>query len=505
MLWPIESILKRWGASMKRYSVLLGTAEIALLLITGAGCGANKTSGPGGAASIRGSQQMPLSGVLPIVATRVSPNSVGSQTASLKIEVFGTGFSQASIVLWEDEPLGTSFTDTSSLVAIVPSVLLSTPLFAHISVADSNDLANRSGSILFSVLPQVGPRVRSISTVAADLAWDPLSAQIYLATADPYTDSGTLIGVNPSTLKIEVKISVMGQPSSLSVSRTDKYVYVAYSGSEAIERRTLPTLTDDGRVPMGSTFPDLSAYIADIESSPVADSTLAAVRVITGADYVERTEVSVMDNLIARPLILCGSLKGFCSDSAQGLFEQLQWDGAGTSLYLGDEEPSGLVLSSAPVMANGVTPPTIHYTGSPLSPGSRLHYDRTSHLVYTDSGAVLDPLTGGSVGSFPAAGPMVVDSVNGIAFFLAKTLQPHADPGYILEGFDVHTFSPVCSLPLPFIQGRPDRLISWGRAGFAFNTTTSDLSGKGGYVYFVDDEGGCRKWSSGRPGRDPTS
>lgn len=481
---------------MKRSLVVVRPTETALLLLLVVGCGVTKTAGPNTPVSIVSSGETPSTPKSLLSLSGVQPSSISSRNLPLTIVLSGTGFTTESLALWNGKPLPTIFRDTNTLITTAPSRLLITPGVAHIAVGFPLDPTRVTDALRFSVFPETGPRISILDVTANDLAWDSANGRIYLAIANRAASTGMVSGINPSTLETEVSSPVTGQPSLLSVSSAGKYLYVAFEGSTAIARKDLPNLADDGTIEAMSDSAYIAGYTSDLESSPLLDSTVAVARMITGMDYFERTEVSVFDDLVWRPAVLCGSFQSSCSNRAQGLFDEIQWGNAGEYLYLGDDEPSGLVFFSAPVTDKGVLSPTVHYTNSPASLGSRLHNDGTSQLVYTDAGAVIDPVTGETVGNFPAAGRMVAEGLHGMAYFIVQSPQPNFSTRYLLEGFDLHTFTPVCSMKLPDLKGIPDRLIGWGNAGFAFNTVSTNADSKGSNVYIVDDEGDCKNWPS---------
>lgn len=114
------------------------------------------------------------------------------------------------------------------------------------------------------------------------------------------------------------------------------------------------------------------------------------------------------------------------------------------------------------------------------NPSGALHFDRGNGKLYTDSGRVLDPVTGHMEGSFAVSGPMVPDSTLGYAYFLDQTK-------FTVKCYDLNRFTlaatlniqntPLASDTIPGYQ-IPNRIIRWGDSGLA-------LGGGGCPVYLI--------------------
>ena len=122
-----------------------------------------------------------------------------------------------------------------------------------------------------------------------------------------------------------------------------------------------------------------------------------------------------------------------------------------------------------------------------LAPGNNLTINFDSGLVYTTSGAVIDPETLSLVGNFSASssGPRFSvsvrpDAANGRVFFLSSANLSSGQNGTAtIQAYDLTTFLPTGAITITGVVGPVSSLIPYGSNGLAFRTTS-------GQVFLID-------------------
>ncbi len=299
------------------------------------------------------------------------------------------------------------------------------------------------------------------------------------------------------------------EPNQLAVSVNSKYLYVGLDGASQVQRFTLPNLVKDINLDLGSN-PYCGLLVAyDLESSPIADGTVAIAKGAPGCASNGAGGVWIYDDGTPRPSVVCGFGERGCiasTGSAQTVSEKLrgdafqypadygglsldsiQWNADGSALFASNTDNSGFDFYSVPVTAAGFG--TI--SDYPGLASTRIHFDRVTRYLYENNGAILDPVAAVRVGAFispnlsPDISLVVPDGSVGVAFLLWQNYQAGGTSAYSITSYDMLTLAPIGTATFLKVAGLPSHFIRWGSNGLAFTTSPSDVAGPGSAVYIL--------------------
>jgi len=340
-------------------------------------------------------------------------------------------------------------------------------------------------AVVLASQPKNPVGLTSVSVGANDLAWDPVYGKIYLSIPSTApSNANSVQPMDPVTGILETPISVGKEPDMLSVSSKSEYLYVGLDGAGSVQRLTLPSLSSGIQIALGSD-PSYGSYLAmDLQAAPNADETVAVVRSNSDCPTNDTGGVVIYDNSIARSGVLCGWEDAGCTNSP-GAYDSIQWNSDGSEMFAGFGD-----FYTIPVSSSGFGAVINYFQLVGL--GAHIHYDGSTKLVYDDSGSVIDPNQGVTVGSFNVSsfntfGLMVPDGALGKAFFLGHApflgQDTNVDPTtYTLGSFDIQTFAPIATLTIYAVSGTPSHLIRWGSNGLAFTTASAVYIYSGSFV-----------------------
>ena len=144
------------------------TASVPASLTGAPGTNSITVSNPGGSSS--SALIFTLTGAAPLLSA-LSPPSVSAGGAAFTLTVSGSGFLPGAIVLWNGQPLSTTWISPSQLAALIAAGLISQPGSIVISVSTS---AGFSNLLSFSVTP-AGPAVPTAGIVNSASGLPPIA------------------------------------------------------------------------------------------------------------------------------------------------------------------------------------------------------------------------------------------------------------------------------------------------------------------------------------------
>lgn len=392
--------------------------------------------------------------------TSLSPQAQLAGAAELTLRVYGSNFSSNSVVNWNNASLLTTFVNSNQLTATVAANLLANPGFADVTVSNPAPGGGTSGSLPFTI-------GQSVALNANDIAFDPFTRKIYASVPStaPQVGGNSIVSIDPLTGALGTPIPIGSEPTRLSVSDDGNYLYAILSGSNAVRRLDLTTLTP------GAQFTTVSPLFG-----PYTASDLAVMpgdpNVVATAGYANGIQVWDVTNTGAtsRPLT-----KNFVNDVYEG--SVLAW-GDSTNLYSNDE---GLSPSSFHRFVVGNT--SFAETDSTYLDAVDGTITYAGGLIYADGGAVVDPstlppITPKLVGRFysPGGGYHAVDTATNRIFFLSG--NSYGVTSRVISAFDVTRFTLLQTTEVDGLTGDGFDLIRWGSDGLAFRTAT-DFWGNG--------------------------
>lgn len=404
---------------------------------------------------------IPLNGVgvtaypVPVVSS-ISPLTAQTGSPPFTLRLSGYGFSPASVIDLNGEPLPTTYTDYTTLSATVPSSFLSSASEIEVTVVNPAPGGGTSNSFpldIYQMLP--------IPAVA--LAGIPGTNTVYAAIPQQAsTNPNTVIPINAATGVAGAPIPVGKNPQLLAVSSDGNYLFVAEQGDQTIQRINLQTATVDETFPYPTPSAGLVPSAVDMHGVPGSPQSVVV-------DFSTPAELALYDNTglvssVAIRLATFAFLNGpgtiYGIDSSQGL----------NYLPLVTLDSQGLHYT--PVTSTDVPPYAIGY---------ELQSDGTS--LYTSSGQIWNPSSESLVGNFnstivnltsPGADSIRVDPSTARTFMLG--VQPYAEyagPALLnaltLSSYNNKTQQLVGMIP--FVSDywpTAASLLQWGSDGFAF-------------------------------------
>jgi len=390
----------------------------------------------------------------------LSPQSAMAGASVLTLAVNGSNFSSTSVVKWNNTNLPTAFVNSSQLNATVASSLLVNFGFADITVSSPSPGGGTSASLPFSI-------TQSIALDANNILFDPFTRKIYASV--PSTASqvvgNSIVSIDPLTGALGTPIPIGSEPMRLSLSDDGRYLYAVLSGSNAVRRLDLTTLTPGTQFTTVSTL--FGPFVAsDLAVMPGNPNTLATVGYANGIQVWDVTN----SGATARPLT-----KALVNDVYEG--SVLAW-GDSTNLYSNDE---GLSPSSFHRFVVGST--SFAETDSTYLDALDNTITYAGGLIFADGGAVVDPspvppVTPKLVGRFlsPGGGYHAVDTATNRIFFLST--NSYGVTFRIISVFDTSRFTLDQTTELDGLAGDAFDLIRWGVDGLAFRTA-KDFWGNG--------------------------
>ncbi|HUL60809.1 MAG TPA: hypothetical protein VLU43_16120, partial [Anaeromyxobacteraceae bacterium] len=251
------------------------------------------------------------------VLTGISPTSAYAGTSSVTVTLTGSGFVASSSAYWGGySSLSTTFVDSSTLQATIPSYDLSGIGTGQISVSNPSPGGGTSGALKFSVTKPPQDGVTAVALQANDLVWDPYQRKIYAAVPSTSpVNPNTVTVVDPFTGQIEGSQFAGSEPRVLAVSDDGQFLYAGLGSASFVNRFALPALAQDLAIPLGRD-PTLGAYSArDVQVAPGFPRTVA-VSLGVGATPSVQGGVAIFDDATPR---------ANRAASASNLFDSLQW------------------------------------------------------------------------------------------------------------------------------------------------------------------------------------
>lgn len=303
--------------------------------------------------------------------------------------------------------------------------------------------------------PQFTANITAFARGSNAVVYHVPSNKIYASLPSSTDTSGNSIArIDPDTGTIEQTLWVGSEPEKLVLASDGNTLYVKLRGARTIRKVDLETFTAGPELQLGRSSLYGPHQVVDFA---VPDSNPNLVAVSRNSDGVSGSRgVAIFDNAVQRANT-GGSSGALAFAESESLLFGNSYDG-------GDLQK--LILD-----ASGVS----SVTTTPGSGGSLLQY--LNGRLYNSYGRVLDPSTGGLMGTFTfpdlAQRPFFIDAASHRIFFVERTYQ-----GIEIRCFDIDTFVPVGSVLLQNAPGVPKNVVRWGTNGLVISTPD-------GFTYFV--------------------
>jgi hypothetical protein len=307
-----------------------------------------------------------------------------------------------------------------------------------------------------------------VNQATQDIVFDPVNGVFYLSViGTAATNPNTISVLDPSTGTVTLSQPAGSNPHALAISDDSQFLYAGIDGVGAVQRFALPGLTKDISYSLGGT-PNIALELV------VAPGSAHTTAVAAGNPNLSPSAegITIFDDSSARP-----------TKAQNGLFSSIQWGSDATKIFSANDESTGFDFFTLSVSSSGVV--LNQDFGNRFSSfTNKIHFDRSTNLIYGDDGQVVDP-NGAPAGVFSSsaifnASPAVMtpDSTLGSAFFAGQASSLGGVATFTIQSFDLTHYTPITSISLTGVTGNPLRLIRWGQNGLAFNTS-------GGQVFLV--------------------
>lgn len=446
-------------------------------------CGCGGSGFTGSLTGRDGDGSGPQPGATQAQITAVSPSTIAAASAPFTLTITGLNFVSSTVVMFDSQPLVTTYVSPTMLKAQVPVARITGP--GNVSVIPSPQGSFNFGTTFTITQPTLSGNkafaVTKVAIQANDMVWSPTRSLFYLSisTADP-SKPGTITTLDPKSMQFGQSVTTGLNPGKLAISDEGSFLYAAFNDTYSVRRYTLSALQQDITIPL-RIGTDTNYGAADIQVQPTNPRALAVARLASNVNYRTADDVTVFDDTNAR------------AQTARGgtniPIARLLWSGSGT--LFGTEEMGGQTLYVLAVDGSGAQLKT--KLQAPTSLTGTLHLGSTGSLIFLDRGYILDSSSGAGVANFPVnalqqgfstAPLLAIDSKLNLAYFLGRTFVASGTGNYVIEAFDLTDLHLVGTASLADITGTPSRFYRWGDQGLAFLTTDSTGAGKGG-VYVI--------------------
>jgi len=388
------------------------------------------------------------------------PSSAVAGAPAIPLAVCGCNLTASTAVQWNGAGRTTSFISSNQVNASIPPADVAgigvdevTVSAASVVSAPQTFFVGSSGGTGFAEV--------EIDQEANDIVNDPVNKVLYLSVPGTAPTNGNTISViSLATAQITSSPFAGSNPDALAISDDSAYLYAGIDGSASVRRFTLPSLTTDISIPLGSDSFFGPYFALDLQVAPGAPHTTAVTLGNMGVSPEAEGGIVIFDDSMARAT----KTPGF-GGVGGGLFDSLQWGSDDTALYASNYEDSGFDFYILSVSLTGVVLDT-DLSNDIGGYNKRIHFDPGTKLIYSDFGDVVDT-SGNPVGSFTPdnEGVMVPDSTLGKTFFVAEASGDMAE----IQAFDQQKFTSLGSIMISN-TANPVRIVRWGTNGIAFNT-----------------------------------
>ena len=418
---------------------------------------------PGGVSSPVGGYAAPSP-----TLTTVAPQTATVDSSDVTLTLTGANFTQAAVVTWNGKTLPSTWQSATQVTATIPAALLTQALSAAVYVSNGAGTESSVGQP-FTVLPDLGPntQIEAVDLAGQDMAWDALRGLLYVAVTDPQGLYGnSLAVVSPASATIQSTMFLGNQPSSLGISDDDVYLYTGFQTASVIKRIALSDLSLNLTIPL--TLGGISeSFAGDVKVAPGQNQTIAVSMGNIDIEPRNGGGLAIFDNAVQRPGAIPQDIPAY----------KFTWGKDATSL-IGHSDPEFTPQSLAiyPISGTGLSSSSAYGTAYNL--GLRPHYDAGTNLVYSDFGAITNPVTGASAGTLPTSnGVMVPDSSLNRAYVLHSSSSQSG--AYSLDIYSLQPQTLLRTITLPGFSGYPTQMLRWGTEGLAILTDNQTTPGTG--------------------------
>src|SRR5579862_211519 len=414
---------------------------------------------------------------LPPAISSLSPAAVIAGSADTETTVTGSGFSSASTVSLNGNPLATSLSSPTQLVATVPAAKLANMGWAAIAVTNAAPGGGTSAALPLTVY--------SVITLGVNrIVYDPYSRNIMasVGSGSSQVTGNSILAITPETGSIGTPVSIGSQPTNMALTDDGQILYAILAGSQSVARFNMLT--------------QQAQYTYSVPSIPNADG-IQSLRGVAAQPGTENTVALDLGSWAGNaifdfdPVNQTAAIRGQASGPYSG--SCIQFLDAGDLLAF-DTDTSGATFDHYTVTSAGFT----YYNYSQFTESTLVDFGcfaLSGGLAFANGGGVANPATspatqlgifkGQTGGQFSTSQNVAPDTSLGEVFFVENGEDYGAPPpAQSITSFSPSTFLPESSLPIDMTATEGSNsfsivdLIRWGQDGLAILTN-------GGHIYLL--------------------
>ena len=400
------------------------------------------------------------------VLSSISPSTVTAGAPDFNLVLQASGIVYGSQIMVNGTPRET-FTGNGGIAIRISASEVAEPGSLDISIVNPAPGGGTSATLKLSVIAGEN-RIRTVPLQANALTWDPKQQRIYAAvSASAKSNASSVVAIDPATGAIVASQQMSAEPTLLSITDDQQFLYVGMKASAAIARLKLPSLAPDIQWNAGVPWPGTSSGLTDLQAAPGLPHTVAAAQ---QQDSAGTKVLAIYDDGVMRPL--AASAPACC----QVTVDRIQWGADASIVYGSTTVVSGGNELTFSIDASGST----FKSSRPgiLAEFSPFFYDRPTGQIDDPAGDVIDPATGRLLAKYAGVqlyGGFAIDSTLHRAYYMSGNFNvqyPQDALGTQIDIFDQNQHNFLNALYLDtdfFTTGNGNgSLIRWGAAGLAF-------------------------------------
>jgi DNA-binding beta-propeller fold protein YncE len=316
--------------------------------------------------------------------------------------------------------------------------------------------ATEDDHIVFTDVPQITGSDVPLSQLPVNrMVYDSSRQRIYAAVPGSSTARGnTITVIDPATTTIERSIKIGSEPNELALSANGQYLYVGLLGANAIKRIDLNTSTVDESISTGWGSSG-ATFARSISANPTDPNVIAVSKVYQNIGPASES-TSIFNGTIELPNVI---------RKREGNPDVITYGNLSSTLY-------GFDLTSSDHNFYVMTADDTGITGIDSARNATL-FGRilfSGGLVYSSTGAVVDPATKSVKLNFALAYPgdvMALDAAAGRAVFVEHDWNSGQAR---VQAFDIANGQMTTNLDLPQGTAVATDIVRWGPKQYAIST-----------------------------------
>jgi hypothetical protein len=304
--------------------------------------------------------------------------------------------------------------------------------------------------------------VTHLALGARDILSDPFRSVIYASLPSGVGAGGNrILPIEVPTGTLGTSLFVGSEPNHMALSDDGQYLYVGIDGASSVRRVNLISYTAEIQIPLGSSGfcgAQVAADIVVLQNNPQS--------IAVSKDRIEcspsHSGVTIYDGAVARP-------DSTPDHTGANVIEPSSFP---SILYGYNNETTEYGLRTLEISPTGVMVSSVVES---LVTGFGVDILFDNGLLYSTSGAVIDPQSMTLLGTYSGNGPIAPDSSQGVVYMVTYNYDNPYDTPYALTIFDQTEFTLLKSIPLSDISGSPKRLSLVDSRYLAMLTGSGDL------------------------------